>query len=285
MTWASEALARIHARFDAARDPERAARMARYMRDQFAFLGISAPQQRTLIREAMADMPAPAEGDLGELLGHLWELPEREYQYAGCALVARHTSAYSPAFLPTIRALVTTKSWWDTVDSLAKNGAGSLVLRYPELAATMDGWAESENMWLRRTAILHQLGFKQRTDAGRLFRYCELRAGEPEFFIRKAIGWALREYSKVDAGAVREFVTAHEAELSGLSKREALLWLNGGRSGRRQPRVAPGGRRPGPMAGSVLKYDDPDGPTVDPDWKANRIVAHGEFLGTPPAGA
>jgi 3-methyladenine DNA glycosylase AlkD len=142
-----------------------------------------------------------------------------------------------PGFLAPIRTLVTTKSWWDTVDSLAKNGAGGLVLRYPELAGTMDRWVESENMWLRRTAILHQLGFKERTGADRLFRYCELRAHEQEFFIRKAIGWALREYSKVDADAVRRFVADHDAALSGLSKREALLWLKGGRGGRRKPHV------------------------------------------------
>ncbi len=211
--------------------------MAKYMRDQFPFLGIPAPEQRVLMREAMAGMPAPGEGELGVLLGHLWELPEREYQYAGCGLVDRHINACRPAFLATIRTLVTTKSWWDTVDSLAKNGAGALVLRYPELRATMDRWVESENTWLRRTAILHQLAFKERTDSERLFRYCKLRAHEQEFFIRKAIGWALREYSKVDPEAVRAFVAVHEGGLSGLSKREALLWLNGGRAGRGGPRV------------------------------------------------
>ncbi|MGH2607917.1 MAG: DNA alkylation repair protein [Tepidiformaceae bacterium] len=237
MTWASDALALIHARFEAARDPQRAAPMAAYMRDKFPFLGIAAPQQRVLLDEALAGTSRPSEGDLSELLGHLWELPEREYQYAGCGLVARHIKACGPGFLATVRTLVTTKSWWDTVDSLAKNGAGGLVLQHPELAASMDRWIESEDMWLRRTAILHQLGFKQRTDADRLFHYCEMRAPEQEFFIRKAIGWALREYSKVDADAVRSFVAEHESELSGLSKREALLWLNGGRGGKRRPHV------------------------------------------------
>lgn len=209
--------------------------MAKYMRGQFAFLGIPSPAQRLLMREAMAGMPRPSEGDLGELLGHLWELPEREYQYAGCGLVDRHIRICGPAFLPTVRTLLTTKPWWDTVDSLAKSGAGSLVLRYPDLAETMDRWVQSENLWLRRTAILHQLAFKQGTDADRLFRYCALRCYEPEFFIRKAIGWALREYSKVDAEAVRRFVAEHDADLSGLSKREALLWLERGRARKSRP--------------------------------------------------
>ncbi len=180
----------------------------------------------------MAGCPPPAEDDLAELLGHLWEMLEREYQYAGCGIIARNIKSCGPAFVQTVRTLVTTKSCWDTVDSLAKDGAGALVLRHPELATTMDAWLESENMWLRRTAILHQLEFKERTDGARLFRYRELRAGEQELFIRKAIGWALREFSKVDAEAVRGFVASHEHQLSGLSKREALLWLEGGRGGK-----------------------------------------------------
>jgi 3-methyladenine DNA glycosylase AlkD len=233
VTWATDALERLTTAFDAARDPERAPAMAKYMRDQFPFLGIPAPQQRALQREALAGLPPPTEAELTETLGRLWELPEREYQYAGLGLVARHIRVCGPGFIAVVERLVTTKSWWDTVDSLAKGGAGALVLRHPDLAATMDRWIDDENIWLRRTAILHQLGFKERTDAERLFRYCALRAGEQEFFIRKALGWALREYSKVDAEAVRAFVSEHERELSGLSKREALLWLNGGRRGTR----------------------------------------------------
>ena len=232
VTWASQAIERIHASFEAARDAERAATMAAYMRDQFAFLGIAAPAQRTLLREAMVGMGRPDEEGLRELVGGLWELPEREYQYAGCGLVARHVKDCGPGFITTVEELITTKSWWDTVDSLAKGGAGALVRSYPALVATMDRWIDSENMWLRRAAILHQLGFRERTDAERLFRYCQLRADESEFFIRKAIGWGLREYSKVDGQAVRGFVAEGGSELSGLSRREALLWLSGGRAGR-----------------------------------------------------
>jgi 3-methyladenine DNA glycosylase AlkD len=232
MNWPTEALQRIEAAFERARDPVRAAPMAKYMRDQFPFLGIPAPEQRRLQREAMKGLPAPTEGDLGVLAALLWEKPEREYQYAVCGLVALHVRVCGPRFVAVVERLITTKSWWDTVDSLAKGGAGALVLRYPELATTMDRWIESGSMWLRRTALLHQLAFKERTDAERLFRYCELRAGEQEFFIRKAIGWALREYSKVDPQAVRDFVDLHGADLSPLSQHEALLWLNGGRKSR-----------------------------------------------------
>jgi 3-methyladenine DNA glycosylase AlkD len=202
--------------------------MAAYMRGKFPFLGIATPERRRLTAAAFAGIPPPGEGELGELLGHLWERPEREYQYAGCDLAAKHAGGCGPAFLDTTRTLITTKSWWDTVDALASGVAGPLVARYPETVAVMDRWIASPNLWLARSAILHQLRSKQRTDAGRLFRYCELRMPDEDFFIRKAIGWALREYSKTDSEAVRTFVAAHPG-LSGLSKREALLWLEGRR--------------------------------------------------------
>jgi 3-methyladenine DNA glycosylase AlkD len=103
----------------------------------------------------------------------------------------------------------------------------------------MDEWIGSENTWLARTALIHQLRYKRETDTDRLFRYCLLRAGDREFFIRKAIGWALRQYSWTDPDAIRAFVAAHEQELSPLSKREALLVINGGRK-KRAPGVASG---------------------------------------------
>jgi len=201
------------------------------MRDQFSFLGIPGPERERLQREALTGMPRPSPEDLREAALALWQLAEREYQYAACSLLARHARLLGPEFMPVLRELVTTKSWWDTVDTLASHVAGPIVRAHPPTAAVMDEWIEDANIWLARVALLHQLRAKKMTDAGRLFRYCELRAGDTEFFIRKAIGWALREYSKTDAEAVRAFVSAHEEMLSGLSKREALLWLNGGRKG------------------------------------------------------
>ena len=100
-----------------------------------------------------------------------------------------------------------------------------MVTTHPELAEEMDLWVESEDMWIARTAILHQLMFKDRTDTNRLFAYCEMRMADNEFFIRKAIGWALRHYARTDPDAVRAFVNRNEQDLSGLSKREALKHL------------------------------------------------------------
>lgn len=129
----------------------------------------------------------------------------------------RHAPA---SFLATLRWLVTHKSWWDTVDSLA-HSTGILVQAHPELVDAMDTWIDDKNFWVARVAILHQLSYKHDTDATRLFDYCARRATDTEFFIRKAIGWALRQYARTDMPAVKDFVASHP-ELSPLSAREAL---------------------------------------------------------------
>ena len=214
--------------FEQHRDPVRAAAMSAYMRNQFPFMGIPSPKQKELTRRALSGLAKPTRAELTEVSRVLWGMDEREYQYAAVMLLVSNVRVCDTNFMPHVRGLITTKSWWDTVDALAARVVGPLVAGFPELRAEMDAWVGSENLWLTRTAILHQLGFKSRTDAGRLFSYCLRRRGDKDFFIRKAIGWALREYSKTDGTAVRAFVGANP-ELSPLSQREALLWLNGGR--------------------------------------------------------
>jgi 3-methyladenine DNA glycosylase AlkD len=215
-----EFMARLTAAFEAARDPDRAAGMQSYMREQFPFLGLPAPAQRTLVRQALAGLPAPAGADLRAVALACWALPQREYQYAACLVLRRYVGRCPAAFLPTVRGLVTTKSWWDTVDTLAAHTVGPLVMAHPQLRDDMDAWARDDNLWVVRTAILHQLRYREATDERRLFAYCEAQAGHRDFFIRKAIGWALREYAKTDPSAVRDFVAG--TPLSGLSVREAL---------------------------------------------------------------
>lgn len=225
---ADELTSRLESLFEAARDRKRAEAMSRYMRDGFAFYGIQAPAQREIARDATSGMSAPTSSELRAVALSCWKRHEREWQYFACGYLRRHISVASPSFLPTLRRLITTKSWWDTVDSLAGRSVGPLVLSSPKLAREMDVWIESENFWIARSALLHQLFFRSATDADRLFSYCLRRAGDTEFFIRKAIGWALREYSKTDERAVRRFVREHASDLSGLSKREALKWLERG---------------------------------------------------------
>ncbi len=213
---------RIVEQFEAARDPAAAVPMAAYMRDQFAFLGIPTSSRETLLRDALAGMPKPGEDDLIDLTLALWAREEREYQYAGCGLLSRHQRVLTPAFVPTAEHAIRTRSWWDTVDTLALHVVGGIVLRHRELEALMAGWLMSENLWLARTSILHQGRWKADTDPDLLFAACLARAADKEFFLRKAIGWALRNYSYVDPDAVERFVTEHDDELSGLSKREAM---------------------------------------------------------------
>ena len=196
------------------------------MRNQFTFLGIPTPEQRRLAAGSLRGFPPPAEADVVAFTGACWEAPEREYQYAACDYAIRHVGRCGDGFIDHARTLIVAKSWWDTVDALAANLVGPLVRAHPQLVPVMDTWIDADDHWLARTAILHQLHAKDATVAARLFRYCARRAGDREFFIRKAIGWALREYSKTDAAAVREFVADHRGQLSPLSTREALKWLN-----------------------------------------------------------
>lgn len=230
-----EVVARLVAAFEPAADPERAAPMAAYMKGHFPFLGIASGPRRALAKAALAGLPAPQEADVAAVAAGCWALDAREYQYAGADYVARWVRVCPPTFLPVVERLITERSWWDTVDTLAGHVVGPLVAATPALRAEMDRWLVSGDRWLARSAILHQLSWKERTDADWLFAARLARAADTEFFLRKAIGWALRQYSKTDEAAVRAFVAEHDAELSGLSKREALKWLD-----RRAARAASG---------------------------------------------
>jgi 3-methyladenine DNA glycosylase AlkD len=223
---------RLPAAYAPVADPAAAAHMRAYMRDRFPFLGIQMPVReridRAVLAELRQELPAPREDDLVAVSLLMWAADEREYQYFAVRLLRRHLDAASAELLPTLATLITTKSWWDTVDELAKHVVGPLVLRQPDLHAELDVWAAGGQVWLARAAILHQLAYRERTDPERLFAYCLAQAGSGEFFLRKAIGWALREYSKTDPAAVERFVAAHHDRLSPLSRREALRLLTRG---------------------------------------------------------
>jgi 3-methyladenine DNA glycosylase AlkD len=223
---AAEVLARLQQVYAAARDPQRAEPMTAYMRDQFPFLGIPAPAQRALARQVLTGVGRPGEADLRAVALGCWALPEREYQYFACDWLRRHARICSAGFIEVAGRLIVTKPWWDTVDVLAAHLVGPLVASHPALLSTMDAWSAEFNLWLVRTAILHQLRYRESTDVDRLFWYCVRQAGHRDFFVRKAIGWALREYAKTDPAAVRGFVQAHRTALSPLSVREALKNLD-----------------------------------------------------------
>lgn len=193
------------------------------MRDQFPYLGIPTPERRKLTRDAVWGTPHPAANDCAELARRCWELPEREFRYFAVDYLVANVKHCDSTLLPTLRTLITTDSWWDTIDPLATRVVGPLVTADPKLVATMDAWIRDENLWIARTAILHQLHYKAATDEQRLFEYCSLQAGHKDFFIRKAIGWALREYAYTAPDAVRAYL--ERGELSPLSVREASKHL------------------------------------------------------------
>ncbi|GGV26078.1 hypothetical protein GCM10010260_78100 [Streptomyces filipinensis] len=219
---ADTVLERLTAVFTGAADPGRAAAMRAYMKDVAPFLGIPTPARRTLSRGVLAGTPRPAEADCTALALRCWALPEREYHYFAVDYLRRHAARCTSGFLPVARHLVTTVPWWDTVDLLAAHVVGRLVAADPALTAAMDAWITDDSLWVARTALLHQLPYKERTDSERLFTYCLLQSGHPDFFIRKAIGWALREYAKTDPEAVRAFLTRERGRFAPLTVREAL---------------------------------------------------------------
>ncbi|MEV6651769.1 DNA alkylation repair protein [Streptomyces sp. NPDC051219] len=223
---ADTVLGRLTAVYPAAADPARAEGAAAYMKGVARFLGIRTPHRRELSRTVLDGLPRPDERDCAAIALRCWELPEREYRYFAVDYLRGQVKRCSSGLLPVVRHLLVTDAWWDTVDPLAAHTVGALVAADPGLTRVMDAWIEDDNLWMARTALLHQLRFKAATDSGRLFGYCLRQAGHPDFFIRKAIGWSLREYAKTDPEAVRDFVAGARDRLAPLSVREALRNLS-----------------------------------------------------------
>lgn len=201
-------------------DVGRAGAMAAYMKGKFAFLGIQTPARR----QATLPLMRTFTGNPVDAARELWALPAREYQYVAVDLLRRQNKRLAAVDLPTLEALVQDKSWWDTVDGLAPT-IGAIVAREPQQVSRMDALIGAPDFWLRRIALLHQLDWKEKTDQARLFDYCLRCADEREFFIRKAIGWALRQYARTNPAAVRQFLETNREKLSGLSLREAAKHL------------------------------------------------------------
>ena len=219
-------LAELRAAFMGVADPAKAPEMAAYTKGQFAYLGISAGDRRVASKPIVQEAKGLEADALLAQVEALWSEPEREFHYVGMDAIRAGAKHLAPVHLPRVRSLILQTPWWDTVDSLAVHTVGPMVTNHPELVHEMDDWIESDELWIARTAIVHQLMYKDRTDTNRLFTYCEMQMEHTDFFMRKAIGWALRQYARTDPDAVRAFVDTHEDALSGLSKREALKHLD-----------------------------------------------------------
>jgi len=217
----------VAARLASHADAERAVAMSAYMRDQFPFFGVDAPTRKRLEAEFVRSVLHYA--DPFSVAMELWTHPQRECQYVAVDLLRRCLAGKRLPDIQPVRSLevleflITHASWWDTVDSLAPNTGYPLLTRFEgmDLAATARRWIEHDNLWLQRSAILLQLKAKDRTNVDLLFELILRRSEEPEFFLRKGAGWALREYSKTDPAAVRSFLDRNRERLSPLTLREA----------------------------------------------------------------
>ncbi|WP_295893681.1 DNA alkylation repair protein [uncultured Vibrio sp.] len=198
--------------------------MKSYMRGQYAFYGVQSGPRRAALKALFSKEHLPSLEELPSVIDQLWAMPEREFQMVAVDLLIKLKTKLPVSMLEDLERWIITKSWWDTVDMLATHIAGSLFTRYPEeTAARIECWRKSDNIWLRRTALLYQLKYKQRTDVALLFTIIRENQHDKEFFIQKAIGWVLREYSKTDANRVVNFIEAEN--ITGLAKREGLKWL------------------------------------------------------------
>ncbi|MDM5190545.1 DNA alkylation repair protein [Bacillus sp. DX4.1] len=207
--------------FIAHQNLEKAEPMARYMKNHFPFLGIQAPERRKLLREVIQLHTLPDKTDFPAVIRELWSLPEREFQAASLDVLQKYKKHLDDTHIPFLEELITTKSWWDSVDGLVPQFLGSIFLKHPDAIQTyIPKWIASKNIWLQRSAILFQLKYKEQTDTKLLFSIIGQLSHSKEFFIQKAIGWVLREYAKTSPDVVWDFVQHNE--LSPLSKREAL---------------------------------------------------------------
>ena len=202
--------------------PNDAMAMKAYMKNKFEFLGVKTPARRKLAKvffkqhtDSVIDW---------NFINEAWNNPYRELQYVALDYLEIRKKLLAPSDLPRLKKLAQTKSWWDTVDFLDRL-VGSIIARFPETKATILSWSCDEDIWLRRLAIDHQLLKKEETDTELLEKILVNNLGQTEFFINKAIGWALRDYSKTNPDWVRDFIEWHQAEMATLSIREGSKYL------------------------------------------------------------
>jgi 3-methyladenine DNA glycosylase AlkD len=210
----------------AAADPSKAPEMAAYMKTEMPFWGVQAKARDAIVARLKRDHPI-TDGDTYEgAVRALWAGERREDRYVAVRLARAHARFVTLERLGLYEELVREGAWWDFVDEIAINLVGALARSHPgEVLPIMDAWVEDDFMWIRRAGLLSQLKSKAATDADRLFAHCDALLGEEEFFIRKAIGWALREYSRTAPDDVADYLTRRKSRLSGLSYREGARLL------------------------------------------------------------
>lgn len=208
--------------FAANSNAENALPMAKYMKNLFSFFGIKTDERRALFKSVCKKHQAEINSNARTIAWELFTKKERELQYCGIEIIIKNLkNIYVIEDIVWIEKLLITNSWWDSVDTISKYILGSYLEQFPtEIATVVQRFSNAENIWLNRSVILFQLGYKSKTDFNLLQSLCLKHSDSNEFFIRKAIGWALREYAKTNSSAVQEFV--NKTNLKPLSKKEAL---------------------------------------------------------------
>lgn len=207
-------------------DPETGRQMAAYMKTDDPFWGIKKPRQVPVLKAMVKQYQVTSQRAYRSNVLDLWALPHREEKYAAIQYAKAFKEFQVPQSMPLFRKLIREGAWWDSVDDIAINLTGMVWLRFrPETETLMDEWIEDKNLWIRRSAIIGQLKHKESTDTKRLYAYCRAQAADTDFFIRKAIGWALRQQARIDPDGVRGFLAEMGDSLSGLSRREAAKHL------------------------------------------------------------
>ena len=198
--------------------------MSKYMQDKFRFLGVRGATRTEIYKKYFPDARKTKTIDW-DFVENCWNKEEREFQYVVVYYLKAMQKFLKREDISRLKYLIVTKSWWDTVDLLAKV-VGSLIIRIEGYDQIMLEWSKDSNIWLRRVAILYQLSLKDKVDKQVLDKILVNNLGNSEFFINKAIGWALRDYSKFNPEWVREFIKKNKANMTNLSIREASKYLN-----------------------------------------------------------
>lgn len=213
----------VQTRLEAMADPEKATEMAAYMKTEMFFHGVQSPQRQEILGELKKLHKITDSATHVAAIEALWAGDSREEKYLAIRLARAYPKLITfETYLDLFERMIREGSWWDFTDEIASHLVGKILADHPEQTwPIMDQWLEDECMWIRRTALLAQLRFKENTDVAWLLEACEALMDEKEFFIRKAIGWALRELSRTEPETVREWTDANKPNLSGLSYREA----------------------------------------------------------------
>lgn len=216
----------VQQQLQALANPGKAGPMAAYLKTDMPFYGVQKPDRVPMYKETKKRFRPESQRDYEKAVLALWALPHREEKYAAIAFALQNEIFITTKSLSLYERLIREGAWWDLVDGVAADLVGRVLLEYRgRTRPVIERWIDDHDLWIRRTALIVHLRHKEHTDANQLFDHCLRRAHEKEFFIRKAIGWALREYSKTAPQEVRDFLFENRKVLSGLSFREGAKRL------------------------------------------------------------